>query len=219
MTDPTPPDWAMQKDGDAHQIARTWCHSPDDFYECAAAIQAAIDAARQEGFREGVESARATALGMAMSRAKDSATKAHFDAVMHSDIAEQIAAVQREVRRMEDCQGDWRLYLEKLSPESVGYKSATISLKHLARLRGALATLQSHERLQAEHERAMKVVRGLAEYHKFASAADGDDYLNGDSDTVPGRCGHDEIEALGQEATEIVAAYDAALSPPVEETE
>lgn len=112
-------------------------------------------------------------------------------------IAERIAAVQLEVRRMEDCQGDWRLYLEKLSPESVGYKSATISLEHLARLRAVLATLQSHERLQAEHERAMKVVEAAREVAVWS---------------------HEYVPFFPTLHTAI-AAYDAALSPPAEETE
>ena len=104
-------------------------------------------------------------------------------------IAEKITAVQLEISRMEDCQGDWRLYLEKLPPESVGYKSATISLQHLARLKAVLSTLQSHERLKAEHERAMKV----AEAARFVVENFNIPYL-----------------------TEAIAAYDAALSPEVE---
>lgn len=73
-------------------------------------------------------------------------------------IADQIAAVQLEVSRMQANAGDWKLYLEKLPPESTGHKSAMISLKHMARLNDAIATLQSYERLHAEHERAMKVI-------------------------------------------------------------
>jgi hypothetical protein len=36
-------------DSIGNQIARTWCRSPDDFYECAAAIDAALAEARREG--------------------------------------------------------------------------------------------------------------------------------------------------------------------------
>lgn len=69
-------------------------------------------------------------------------------------IAEQIAAVQLEVSRMENCADDWLLYSNTLPRESIGHRSAIISLKHLAALRAVLATLQQHERAMAVVEAA-----------------------------------------------------------------
>lgn len=113
-------------------------------------------------------------------------------------IADRIAAVQLEVSRMQANAGDWKLYLEKLPPESTGHKSAMISLKHMARLNDAIATLQSYERLQAEHECAMNVVEAAQSAEAAAYFYDGFNPL------IP----EPQFSVLKR----ALAAYDAALA-------
>lgn len=69
-----------------------------------------------------------------------------------------------------------------------------------------LALMAAHGEIGPMPDCAMAVVRDLAEWHERTSAADGDEFLNGDSGN--GRCGHDEIEALGERA-KALAALDA----------